>query len=103
MVAGQCRPRRAAFVSRCAALEAGRSNPTVGQRAHIAEALGVGFDICFPVPEPLDIEAFAEVGPAFERTSRALSPRSSEAARLVGLAPRRQRQAQGPLVSRRGE
>lgn len=32
-----------------ATLEAGRSNPTIGQLAAVAEALQVGFDIDFPL------------------------------------------------------
>jgi transcriptional regulator with XRE-family HTH domain len=36
-------------------LEAGRANPTVGQLAHIARALGCGLRIEFPEsPEPID-------------------------------------------------
>lgn len=33
-----------------ARIETGRDNPTIGQLAHISEALGVGLDINFQIP-----------------------------------------------------
>lgn len=43
--------RRAVSPAYITALEAGRHNPTVGQLAHIAQAMQVGLDIGFRVLE----------------------------------------------------
>jgi transcriptional regulator with XRE-family HTH domain len=40
--------RMAVNPSYVANLEAGRVNATLGQLAHVAEALGAGFDVAFP-------------------------------------------------------
>jgi transcriptional regulator with XRE-family HTH domain len=42
-------------------LEAGRVNPTLGQLAHVAEALGAGLDVGFPL---LEIERIRLARPA---------------------------------------